>query len=85
MKFILFIINPFISGINSLVNINKKNSLPFLYLWFIIFGIGFVGKNESVDSSFYIENFYIQSHYSVNDYRALINEYFTYDSNIKDI
>jgi len=85
MKFVLFIINPFVSGINSIININKKNALSFLYLWFIIFGIGFVDKNESLDSAFYIEDFYSQSHISASEYRALISDYFTNESNTKDI
>lgn len=86
MRFLLFILNPFISGIYSLVNINKKNALKILYLWFVIFGIGFIARNEGFDSYRYVEEFYEQSH-SLNwkNYVAEIRYYFTYEYNTKDI
>ena len=84
MRFLLFLINPFISGINSLINIKEKNALIFLYLWFIIFGISFVAKNEAVDSYRYVEMFK-EGSLTWNQYILELEEYFTFDSNIKDI
>lgn len=84
MRFLLFLINPFVSGINSLVNIKEKHSLTFLYLWFVIFGIGFVAKNEAVDSYRYVEMFN-EGRMSWHEYIFEVKEYFTFETNTKDI
>ena len=40
-KFILFLINPFISAITSIKDIRDGVSHWFLYLWFLVFGVAF--------------------------------------------
>ena len=84
-KLILFIINPFLSSMNSLISIRDGVSHKFLYAWFIIFGIGFCAINEAADSFRYVEIFMIERNYSFSEYLALIKEYFSFQSNIKDI
>lgn len=84
-KIILFLINPAISSISSLKDLRDGVSHRFLYAWFIIFGIGFCALNEAADSYRYVETFAVQSNYSFSQYLLEINEYFTFQSDIKDI
>ena len=84
-KAILFILNPFISAIFSLKDIRDGVSHRFLYLWFLIFGIGFCAISEVADSFRYVEKFIIEHNYTWSQYMMEINEYFTFESNIKDI
>lgn len=84
-KALLFILNPFLSGVTSLKDIRDGVSHKFLYLWFLIFGVGFCAVYEGADSFYYVENFMIEHSYTWSQYYAQINEYLTFESNIKDI
>lgn len=84
-KILCFLINPFLTAIVSLKNIRDGVSHVTLYLWFLIFGIGFCAQNEKADSFRYVENFMIEHNYSWSQYLFEINDYFTFESNIKDI
>lgn len=82
---LLFIVSPFLSAITSFKNIRDGISLKLLYLWFLIFGIGFCANNEAADSYRYVESFMIEHRYTWSQYVAEINAYLTFESNIKDI
>lgn len=84
-KLMFFFLNPFLSAIVSLKNIRDGKSHRILYLWFLVFGIGFCAVNESEDSFRYLEQFMIESRYSFAQYMAEIRDYLTFESNIKDI
>lgn len=84
-KALLFLINPFLSALYSVKNIKDGVSSHFLYLWFLIFGIGFCAMSESADSFRYVEDFMIEHRYTWAQYVYQINEYLTFESNIKDI
>ncbi|RGD79967.1 EpsG family protein [Bacteroides caccae] len=84
-KLLLFILNPFILAITSLKDIRDGVSHKFLYAWFLIFGIGFCAISEAADSFRYVEEFMIEHNYTWSQYMSEINEYFTFESNIKDI
>lgn len=84
-KTALFILNPFISAIVSLRDIRDGVSHSFLYLWFLIFGIGFSAVNEAADSSRYVDDFVVEHNYSFEYYVYLVKDYFTFESNTKDI
>lgn len=84
-KIVLFIINPAISAVISLKDLRDGISHRFLYLWFIIFGIGFCALNESADSYRYVESFAKESNYTTSQYLLEVRDYFTFQSDIKDI
>lgn len=84
-KLLLFILNPFILAIISLKDIRDGVSHKFLYAWFLIFGVGFCAISEAADSFRYVEGFMIEHNYTWSQYMTEINEYFTFESNIKDI
>lgn len=84
-KGFLFLINPFISAIDSLIHIRNKQSQRLLYLWFLVFGAAFCALNEAADSFRWVENFYIEAHYTLDQYLQVLRDYFTFDSNVKDI
>lgn len=84
-KFIFFLLNPFLSAIYSLKNIRDGVSHRFLYLWFLIFGIGFCAVFKAADSYRYVEAFKIESNYSWAQYISIVREWISLDSNIKDI
>lgn len=85
MRFVLFLINPFISGIHSLININEKYACHFLYLWFIVFGIAFTANNQGADSYRYAADFVRESNMTESQYILAVQDYFTFESNTKDI
>lgn len=84
-KLFLFLLNPFISAIVSLKNIRDGKSHRILYLWFLVFGIGFCAMNEAADSFRYVENFMVESQYTWTRYMQEVREWATFESNIKDI
>lgn len=84
-KIILFILNPFISAIVALKNIRDGVSHRILYLWFLVFGIGFCAMNEAADSFRYVEEFMMESQYTWGRYLQEVKEWATFESNIKDI
>ena len=84
-KGILFLINPFLSAIDSLIHIRDKQSQKLLYLWFLVFGAAFCAVNESADSSHWVEEFYIQSQFTFSQFTDYLAEYFSGESYIKDI
>ena len=82
-KFILFLINPFISAITSIKDIRDGVSHWFLYLWFLVFGVAFCAVSEAADSFRYVEDFLVEYSYTWSQYVLEINEYFAFESNIK--
>ena len=84
-KILLFILNPFVSAIISLKDIRDGFSHVMLYLWFLIFGIGLCAVNEQADSFRYVMDFEKEHNYTLSQYLDQINDYFTFESNIKDI
>lgn len=82
---ILFFLNPFLSAIVSLKNIRDGVSHRILYLWFLVFGIGFCAMNEAADSFRYVEEFMMESQYTWGRYLLEVREWATFESNIKDI
>lgn len=84
-RFIIFLLNPFFSAIISLKNIRDGESHRYLYLWFLIFGIGFCAVSKEADSFRYVEDFMLESHYSYSQYISGIKDYLTFETNIKDV
>ena len=84
-KLPLFFLNPFLSAIVSLKNIRDGVSHRILYLWFLVFGIGFCAMNEASDSFRYVEEFMMESQYTWGRYLLEVKEWATFESNIKDI
>ena len=84
-KYFFSLINPFISAIISLRDIRDGVSHRILYLWFLIFGIGFCALDESAESFRYVEEFIIEHRYSWAQYLEIVREWFTFESNVKDI
>lgn len=84
-KLILFFLNPFLSAIVSLKDIRDGLSHRILYLWFLVFGIGFCAVNEAADSFRYVEDFLVESQYTWARYMQEVREWATFESNIKDI
>lgn len=84
-KLMLFFLNPFLSAIVSLKDIRDGLSHRILYLWFLVFGIGFCAVNEAADSFRYVEDFLVESQYTWARYMQEVREWATFESNIKDI
>ena len=84
-KFLLFIFNPFLSAIDSLLNIKKRDSRILLYFWFLVFGMCLCAVNKEADSFRYYNDFIRDSKLTWNDYVAYITDYFSFQSAIKDI
>lgn len=84
-KAILFLINPFLSAVSSFKDIRDGVSHRFLYLWFLMFGVGFCAMNDAADSFRYVEAFMTESQYSWAQYISEVREWATFESNIKDI
>lgn len=83
-KIILFILNPFISAIVALKNIRDGVSHRILYLWFLVFGAALI-PNEELDAYRYYEQFVQERAYSWERYISSIKDYFSFNTEIKDI
>lgn len=83
--FLLFLINPFLGGIKGFVDVRKRNSLILIFGWFLVFGMGLSALNERADSYSYVENFELTKSMEFYQYKSLIEDYFSFNSNIKDI
>ena len=83
---ILFFVNPFMGFINAITKIRvNKYYIKLIYCWFILFGIAFCAKNEAADSYRYKNDFEVEGKYSVVQYKSYVKNYFTFNTNIKDI
>ena len=84
-KIALFLLNPFLSAIRSIMDIRDGFSHKILYAWFIVFGVGFCAANKSADSFRYVKDFNTECHYTWEEYTFEISEWWTFESSIKDI
>lgn len=83
---ILFFINPFMGFINAVSKIrDNRYFIKIIYCWFLVFGIAFCAKNEAADSYRYKEDFKVEGNYTTEEYKSIINDYFTFNTDIKDI
>ncbi len=85
IKIIIFLINPFLSVVYSILHIKEKGSLPIIYCWFLIFGIAFCAVGETMDSYRYVERFYYESQYTWDMYVNKLKEWYSFNSDVKDI
>ncbi|WP_341221452.1 EpsG family protein [Polaribacter atrinae] len=81
----LFFIYPFGSFLAALKTLNSKYSFKVFFLFSILFGLTFIAKNESADSYRYAEEFNRVKNNSSIEFTQTVIEYFTFESNIKDI
>lgn len=84
-KLLFFFIYPFGAFLQSLFDIKNKNSRIIIYLWFVLFGLAFTAENPAADSFRYVQDFKVEKNLDKWQYREIIKEYFTFDSNTKDL
>ena len=84
-KILLFLLNPFLSAIYSLLHIKEKGSLAMLYCWFLLFGIAFCAVVETMDSYRYVEKFNSTVIYNWDSYIREIKDWFSLRSDTKDV
>ncbi len=84
-KFLLFFLYPFGGFLYALITLKNKSSLLVFFLWFVLFGYTFRAQNENADSFYYVQQFEREKSYTANYYIETIQDYFTFNSNIKDI
>ena len=84
-KLLFFFFYPFGAFLQSLFDIKNKSSRIIIYLWFVLFGLAFTAKNPSADSFRYVQDFHSEKNLSSWQYREFVKEYFTFDSNTKDL
>lgn len=84
-KTVLFLLNPFLSAITSLKDIRDGVSHRFLYLWFLVFGAGFCALFDAADSYRYVQDFMMERNYTWQQYVGQLQDYISFESNIKDI
>lgn len=84
-KIALFLLNPFLSAIRSIIDIRDGFSHKILYAWFVIFGIGFCAVNENADSHRYVEDFNVECHYTWENYVYQIKDWLSFEGSIKDV
>ena len=83
-KIILFLLWPFAAFLYALKDI-KSNSSYFIFAGFcVLFGVTFIAQNEGADSFRYVESLR-QFSMEGADIWSIIAEYFTFDTNIKDL
>ena len=82
---LLLLINPLLGAIRGFVNIRNRDSLYYIFGWFLVFGMGLSALNELSDSYRYIQDFYYVQTMDFHQYILQVEEFFAFDSNIKDI
>ena len=83
--FLLLLVNPLLAAIRGFVNIRNRDSLIVIFGWFLVFGMGLSDLNELADSYSYIRDFQLARGMDFSQYQSQIEEYFSFNSNIKDI
>ncbi|MFW5982915.1 MAG: EpsG family protein [bacterium] len=81
----LFFIHPFAAFVIALNNLKSKYSFTVILLFNILFGYTFIAQNPNIDSYRYIEKFNEYKYSTTNDFLFELEDYFTFDSRIKDI
>lgn len=81
----LFFLHPFAAFLLALNNLKSRSSFIVIFLFFILFGYTFIAQNEAADSFRYIEKFNIYKNLGFTQYIYDIKEFFSFESNIKDI
>lgn len=81
----LFFVQPFIAFLIAITQLKSKYSFTVLFLFFVLFGFTFIAQNESADSYHYINEFNQYIFSGSNQFETDIKDFFTFESNIKDI
>lgn len=81
----IFFIQPFIAFLMAITRLKSKYSFTVIFLFFVLFGFTFLAQNQSADSYRYIKEFNKYIFSGVTHYQNDIKDYFTFESNIKDI
>lgn len=81
----LFFFHPFAAFLLALSNLKSKSSFTVFLLFNILFGYTFIAQNKSADSYSYVQEFKATKRITSDYYLNTLKEYFTFDSNIKDI
>ena len=82
---LLFLINPLLGAIRGFVNIRNRDSLYYIFGWFLVFGMGLSDLNDLADSYRYIQDFRLACTMDYHQYISMVKEFFTYDTEIKDL
>lgn len=89
IKFVLFLISPLLSLIYSLKSLEKKSSLVYVFLFCVLWGLAFTVSNIRVEGSpdgvTYRALFEDYASVSSSEYNDYAQEYFTFESDIKDL
>jgi hypothetical protein len=82
---VMFFIQPFIAFLFAITQLKRKHSFAVIFLFFVLFGFTFIAQNESADSYRYVGEFNRYTHINSNQFSNDIKDFFTFESNIKDI
>lgn len=82
---LLLLINPLLGAISGFVNIRNRDSLYYIFGWFLVFGMGLSDLNDLADSYRYIQDFRLACTMDYHQYISMVKEFFTYDTEIKDL
>lgn len=86
LKYILFLIQPWIGLFYSLHYLKTESSKQILLFFAVCYGLAFVpALNTDHDSVYYYEFFYQNIHLTFNQYLDQLSLYFSGDPEIKDI
>lgn len=81
----LFFIQPFIAFLFAISHLKSKYSFIVIFLFFVLFGFTFLAENQNADSYDYINEFNQYRSLGSIQYKNDIKDFFTFESNIKDI
>jgi hypothetical protein len=83
--YFLLLVNPFLAAVGGFLTIRNRKSLFVIFSWFLVFGMGLSDLNDLADSYRYIQDFRLACTMDYHQYISMVKEFFTYDTEIKDL
>lgn len=83
--YFLLLVNPFLAAVEGFLTIRNRKPLFIIFSWFLVFGMGLSDLNDLADSYRYIQDFRLACTMDYHQYISMVKEFFTYDTEIKDL
>ena len=85
LKYFFLLIWPFGAFLSALTDIRSKSSRVVIFIFWLLFGLSFIPKNQEADSYGYYQEFIQNNDITFSDLKNSYEEYFSFDGEQKEI